>query len=136
MKIAHLIFLCFLFISCEKSNNKLYHAEGYIVGFDPCTVRHNYKIGYAIVTTDFKDTLITYNFPSNVYVIPEEYYLDYMNSAYFPQSARYQFKVKITYTKATENEKVILQCATDFNYNDFIDQIMNNQIIIKSAIKY
>jgi hypothetical protein len=31
------LLLSSLFISCVKNDNKLYHAEGYIVGFDPCT---------------------------------------------------------------------------------------------------
>jgi hypothetical protein len=125
-----------LFLSCKKEDNKLQHAEGYIVGFDPCTIRHHYDIGYVIFTTDLKDTLVTYNFPKNIFEFPDEYFINYMNSAYFPQSARYEFKVKISYTKATGNEKVIHECLTDFNYSDFFEQIVNNQIIIKSATKY
>lgn len=136
MKIVFSIFLCFIILTCERNDDKLLYAEAYIVGFDPCTIRNHYDVGYVLFTTDSKDTLVTYNFPNNIYSIPSEYFANYMSSAYFPQQARYEFKIKISYTKAMDNERVIHDCTTDFFFGDFSKQILHNQIIIKSATKY
>lgn len=136
MKIANFVLLIFIAIACEKPNVKVFQTEGYIVGFDPCTIRHNYDIGYIIFTIDLQDTLVTYNFPDNIYEFPVEYFANYMNSAYIPVSARYDFKVRFSYTIARENERTIHECLSDFNNGDFSKQILNNQIIIKSASKY
>ena len=136
MKIIYLILLSLLFISCDKSDIKLYHAEGYIVGFDPCTIRHHYDIGYVIFTSDLKDTLVTYNLPSTLYNFTDNFFNNYVNSSYFPDSIRYKFRVKISYTKATGNQIVVHECASDFNNGDFGIQILYNQVIIKSASKY
>lgn len=147
IKLTLIILLSLLFIGCDKDDTELNYVEGYIVGFDPCTINHQYRIGYVIISKDFKDTLVTYNLSDNVfkmpasiisnssetlYKIPETYFQNYRNSAYFPESVRYEFKIMVSYTNANENEKVFNLCTTDFNYSDF-----NNakQIIIKSAKK-
>jgi hypothetical protein len=153
MKINKLITICVIFllqlISCckEEENNELKQAEGYIVGFDNCTIRHQYKIGYVIVTSDLKDTLITHNLsdsiytmPANVflyktdtlYQIPWEYFQDFVNSAYLPIETRYNYSIKITYTLATEEEKVFHLCAHDIFTAQFRKAI---QVIIKTATK-
>ncbi|PKQ67920.1 hypothetical protein BZG01_06015 [Labilibaculum manganireducens] len=144
-----ILFCLFLIIGvgCEKDDEKSNYAEGYIVGFDPCTINHQYRIGYIFISTDLQDTLVTYNLsdpsykmPASVllnpsdtlYKIPESYFQNYRNSAYLPKAVRYEFKIKITYAYATNEEKKFNLCSTDFNYSDF-----NNakQVIIKSAIK-
>ncbi|RPH25544.1 MAG: hypothetical protein EHM93_19925 [Bacteroidales bacterium] len=133
--------------SCKKDDIDLKQAEGYIVGFDPCTINHHYRIGYVIITADLKDTLITYNLSDNtykmpasvmcstsdtIYKIPEGYFSNFRNSAYFPKSVQYEFKIKLVFTKANENEMVFNVCTHDINQADF-----NNakQVIIKSATK-
>ncbi|MDY0370669.1 MAG: hypothetical protein RBR10_12590 [Bacteroidales bacterium] len=133
---------------CKKDTNDLIHTEGYIVGFDPCTINHHYSIGYVIITGDLKDTLITYNLsddtykmPASVisntsdtlYNIPEGYFSNYRNSAYFPTSVSSRLKIKFTYRYAFKEEKVINMCTSDINQADF-----NNakQVIIKSASTY
>ena len=133
MKISHLILICFLFVSCEKDNNKAYLREGYIVGFDPCTIRNNYDTGYVIITTDLKDTLMTYNFPDTIFSFPSEYFLNYINSGYFPVEARYEFKIRITYSVAKESEKIYNLCTADINLSEFNNAL---QVITKSASKY
>ena len=135
-------------LSCSEDEvTKFRHTEGFIVGFDPCTINHQYRIGYVIISKDEQDTLVAYNLsddtfkmPASVllnssdtlYTIPESQFQNYRNSAYFPASVRYDFKLNITYKYATEEEKVFNICTTDFNNSDF-----NNakQVIIKSATK-
>jgi len=135
---------------CDKEVIKLKQAEGYIVGFDPCTVNHHYRIGYVIISSDLIDTLITYNLsdatfrmPATImlnpfdtlYKIPESYFQNYRNSAYLPIETRFDYKVKVTYTHATEVEKIFHECSADFNQGDFSNQILHNQVIIKSVSK-
>ncbi|MBU8891993.1 MAG: hypothetical protein KOO66_04395 [Bacteroidales bacterium] len=141
----------FIAFSCEKDDDEpIKLAEGYIVGFDPCTINHHYRIGYVIISTDLKDTLVTYNLsdsiykmPANVisnisdtlyknisdtlYKIPESYFQNYRNSTYFPDSLRYKYEVKILYLIANENEMIFNLCTTDILFLHFI------QVIIKSA---
>jgi len=120
---------------CKKDTNDLIHTEGYIVGFDPCTINHHYSIGYVIITGDLKDTLITYNLsddtykmPASVisntsdtlYNIPEGYFSNYRNSAYFPTSVSSRLKIKFTYRYAFKEEKVIT----------FVHLILIKQILI------
>lgn len=144
------LFLLIAGVGCkeEKDDNEFKSTEGYIVGFDPCTVNHHYRIGYVIVTTDLKDTLLTYNLsdatfkmPASVicnisdtlYKIPEVYFRNFRNSAYFPTSVSSQLRIKFTYRNAFEKEQVFNMCTTDINQADF-----NNaeQVLIKSATKY
>ncbi|HPQ35676.1 MAG TPA: hypothetical protein PK563_14380 [Tenuifilaceae bacterium] len=137
---------------CNENDDEeeLLSAQGYIVGFDPCCVRHHYRLGYVIVSEDLIDTLVTYNlsditytmpasvvFNSNtLYQIPEIYFQNFVSTAYFPDSLRYSYGVKVSYRMARENELVIKPCALDINWGDFAFQIINNQVIIRSAIKY
>lgn len=96
------------------------YLEGHVVGFDPCTIRHSYKpIGYAIISHDLEDTVMTYNFPDSIFNIPSNYFSNYMSSGYFPNKARYEFKIRMTYRSPYENEVVILLCTADFNQSDF-----------------
>lgn len=128
---------------CEKNeDNNLRNLDGYIVGFDPCTVNHHYRIGYVIISTDLKDTLVTYNLsddiwkmPSSVqlnssnilYTIPESYFKA-ERGYYFPESARNEFKIKVTYRYPKEEEKTAFICNIDLFLN-------YKEIIITSATK-
>lgn len=138
-----------LLSSCGKENNEPYKSlEGYIVGFAPCTINHHYRIGYVIISTDLKDTLVTYNLsdddfkmPASIlvnssdtlYKIPESYFQNYRNSGYFPNSTQFEFGIKITYEYASEEDKVYNLCTTDINQSDFNNAI---QIIVKTTSKY
>lgn len=144
--------LCsFLFVSCnEKENPVSKELEGFIVGFDPCTIRHSYPIGYVIISKDFEDTVVTYNIsdesfkmPSSIfldkkesiYTIPEANFSNFRSSAYFPESIRYDYPVKIKYRTALETEKPANICLGDINMGDFGTQLINNQIIVLSLSK-
>ena len=126
----------------DDDENNLKELDGYIVGFDPCTVNHHYRIGYVIVSTDLKDTLVTYNLsdetfkmPASVllqpsdtlYKIPESYFKA-GRGFYFPESARNEFEVKVTYRNPKEDEKSIFECTNDLFLN-------YEQIIITSVTK-
>ena len=148
--------LLFMACGCEKDNDEpinddepIKSIEGYIVGFDPCTINNHYRIGYVIMSTDSNDILLTYNLSDSIYKmpasvmcnisdtlyqIPEYYFQYYRSSGYFPEAVRYEFKVKATYTKAIGNELVYdIMCPADINISEFNDAI---QVIIKSATKY
>jgi hypothetical protein len=134
-----MIFL--LAITCQEESIEHYtdqnkSADGFIIGFDPCTINHNYGTGYVIITTDFKDTLVTYNFPDTIFYFPPEYFQNYRSSAYFPDSALDDFRTKIIYRKAKENELNVNACTHDINQSDFYRQFDNNQVIIISATKF
>ena len=132
MKILILILTGIVIISCENdvTQNRVITKNAYIIGFDPCTVKHNYDLGYIIVSTDLMDTLVSYNFPDSIVSIPKEYFDNYWNSGYFPVYARYKFKISITYRLAAEDEKIYLLCTTDFNYSEFNNAV---QVITISA---
>lgn len=146
MKIIFASSLLILFGACDKEDNMLCQTEGYIAGFDPCTIHHHYRIGYIIISTDMKDTLITYNLsdhtfkmPASVlldlsdtlYKIPASHFQNYPYSTFFPDTLRYKYKVRVSYLNATENEMIYNLCSTDINYVNYNAK----QVIIKSASK-
>jgi hypothetical protein len=144
LKISFIFLLLSLMgAGCEKEEENLIKLDGYIVGFDPCTVNHHYRIGYIIISTDLKDTLVTYNLsdktfkmPASVlsqssdtlYKIPESYFNNGWGCMFLQVSSRYEFKIKGTYRYAKENEKSTHLCTNDLS-PDF------PQVIIASASK-
>lgn len=138
------LFLSLMGAGCEKSEDKinLRELDGYIVGFDPCTINHQYRIGYVIISTDLKDTLITYNLSDNTFKMPASVLLNspdtlykipepYFNNGWggmFQASSRYEFKIKGTFRYAKEDEERIHLCTNDLFLN-------YKQIIITSATK-
>lgn len=128
---------------CEKKEVKNPgELDGYIVGFDPCSFNHHYQIGYVIISTDLKDTLVTFNLsdetfkmPASVllnssdtlYKIPESYFRNSFG-AMFPASSRYEFKIKSTFRYAEGDEQRNNLCSNDLFLN-------YPQIIITSVSK-
>lgn len=147
--------IIFIISGCKEENDEpngesVKTAEGYIVGFDPCTINHQYRIGYVIVSTDLQDTLVTYNISDSIYTMPASiigdlsdtlykipwpYFQNYGSTAYFPDSVRYKFEISVTYTDATDDEIILKICSHNINTADFARQIRNNQVIIKSVTK-
>ena len=137
------LLLSLLGAGCEKDeNNNLRKLDGYIVGFDPCTVNHHYRIGYIIISTDLKDTLVTYNLSDETFKMPAsvllqstdtlfrfpESYFNAGRGGYFPESVRNEFKIKVIYRLPKEEEKTAFICNNDLFLN-------YEQIIISSASK-
>ena len=140
------IFLISQLLSCSEDEvTKVRHTEGFIVGFDPCTINHQYRIGYVIISKDEQDTLVAYNLSDEtfelpgsvlsneldtVYKIPEEYFQNYRNSTYFHDSLRYKYAVNISYRMAKENEKIYFVCTADIIFLPLYPQV-----VIKSIAK-
>lgn len=118
---------------CKRDNDTIvFYKEGYVVGFDQCSYQHNYDLGFAIITKNLSDTLMSYNFPDTVFTFPEMYFQNYVNSGYFPNSARFEFKIKFSYKIATKEELVFNLCTTDINASDFTKSV---QVILMSVEK-
>jgi len=132
MKTLPLIIFCLLFTACERKVDETKQLDGYIVGYDPCSLKNNYATGFVINSYDRKLTLLTYNLPDSIYTFPLEYFQDYVNSGYFPIEVRFNYKIRVTYTITTESEKIYLLCRGDINQSEFYKAI---QVIIKSATK-
>lgn len=148
-QIKLIVFLCGIIIfaafSCEKDEQSVKYATGYIVGYDPCTINHHYRIGYVIISQDLKDTLVTYNLSDIVYKMPASvvfnsdtlykipwlYFQNYFGTPYFPDTLRYKYGVKVSYSIAKESEMVYNLCTYAIS-----PKPSDNQIIIKSATKY
>lgn len=142
--IIGIIILSFLTVKCYENDDvksKYKEREGRIIGFDPCTISHHYPIGYVIVTSDLKDTLISYNIsdkdfkmpasvllmPSDtIYTVPESNFENYGSTFLFPQDEQEKFKIKFEYADADGAEKVYNLCITDVMFLDF------KQIVVKS----
>ncbi len=150
IKMLLLILIGLVVSLCEKDNDQPIQIDGYIVGFDPCTINQHYRIGYVIISGDLKDTIVTYNLsdfnfkmPASVllnpsdtlYIIPESYFQNFRSSAYFPIEGRNKFRIKAEYRFASEEEKVYNLCTHDINEADFSYQFLHNQVIIISATK-
>jgi len=98
------------------------------------TVKNNLS-NYAIVSID------TFQMPASVmlspsdtlYKIPKLYFQNFRNSGYFPLMVHSEFKVKVSYSYATEEQKIYNLCTNDINQADFNNA---HQVIIKSATKY
>ena len=75
---------------------------------------------------------MTYNLPDSINKFPLEYFQNYENSGYFPIEARFEVKVRIIYTIATESEKIYSFCFDYINQSEFYK---TRQVIIKSATK-
>ena len=134
------IYLC----SCQRENINFQSLDGYVVGYDPCTIYQQYRIGYIIISEDLKDTLLSYNIsdqifkmPSSIlliqsdtiYKIPERYFEHFLSTPYFPDSLRYKYGIKITYLPSVKDELIYNGCYT-------ITIFLNlEQIMIKSIRK-
>jgi len=131
-----------ILVSCnQEDDNLIKQAEGYILGYNPCSVildgvNGNSAQGFYFVSTNLKDTLLTYNLPKNTFDIPSCYIAstEYYVNDYFPDSARFDFKVKIEYTNATIDEQKEAHCIfTGLQLIDCVFEKEYTQIIIKSA---
>jgi hypothetical protein len=75
---------------------------------------------------------MTYNLPDSIFVFPPEYFYNYYNSGYFPSKARYEFKIKFTYTIASKDQEVYNLCTPDINDSDFNKAV---HVILASVTK-
>jgi hypothetical protein len=116
-------------ITDENSDSK--QVEGYIVGPERCSGVNiqgetGEAGGYYIVSTNLKDTLLTYNFPKDIFSFPVDFF--HQTNLY-----RNKYKVQISYRIALEDELIYLLCP--HNIYDPYNNGHTTQIIIKSANK-
>ena len=137
--------LLFQLIGCGKDDDGMIRDSVFVVGYDPCTVAASgYRIAYLLISEDLRDTLVTYNLsdmtgklPASVllepndtlYKIPDGYFQNYRNSIYFPESARFEFKLDIGYRYAKESEMTFNLCKHD------IPSFTAPQVIVETATK-
>jgi hypothetical protein len=144
LDIILLLILSIVFFNCKKDKIQLVNLDGYIIGFDPCAINNHYRIGYVIVSTDLKDTLLTYNISDEAYKMPASVFLNpldtlykfpeinfanYAESPFFPIESRYDYNITITYKVAEEDELVYYLCSGNLLFLNF------NQIIVMSISK-
>jgi hypothetical protein len=124
-------------LSCQKETRKVFFDTGYIVGFDPCTGAYSEdsRKGFVIITLQSKDTLLTYNLPSNIIGFPKSFFQSYKDTFLFPDSVKYNYKINLSYSFVDENEKIASFCFGDIYQGDFISYVHNKQIQILSAEK-
>ena len=139
MKPKNLLFncflLCFVIIGCSNDTETKQYKEGYIVGYDACSgivaKGTSYEAGgYYFVSTDLKDTLLTYNFPSGIFDFPVQAQ-SFSTPTWFPAIYRKSFKVQLTYSQATKEQTVYSLCPG----NILIQNVNATQIIINSVKK-
>lgn len=148
MKTKNILFtvitLCLLIgvNGCEEGEKDGIQLEGYIIGYDPCTIQQHSRVGYIIVSADLKDTVVTYNISDVTYKMPASIFShsgdtlykvpgNYFDTlTYFPTQARYDFKVHITYRYPKVNESYSSPCLALYLSNQ-----PNREIIVESITK-
>jgi len=122
--------------SCGKMETEPIHViEGYIVAYDQCTYAFQVN-GFYIVSTNLKDTILTYNLPDSLFNIPRSYFQKYKETPYFADSLRYKFKLRATYALTQENELIYPPCLGIISLSIRVIDFANPmQVTIKSAIK-
>jgi len=112
------------------------YSDGFVIGFNPCTANFmtGESSGYVISVPERKDTVVAYNFPTDIYEFPLAYFESYVYNPFFPDSAKYDFPIKIKYRFVTENEKTPILCRGDIlSYGVFFNN--QNEIKILSITK-
>jgi hypothetical protein len=133
MKNFLLLLICCLIFSCSRNDDPIKYCNGKIIGFDPCSFNNEgISKGYVIISSDKKLTLKTFNLPDSIYTFKKEYFLDYLETSYFPISIRDSFPITIKYTIADKNQIVYAVCLDNINTSEFNNAI---QVITISASK-
>jgi len=124
-----IILLSFIF-SCKKET---YWGTADIVGFDPCTALDSLNRGYIVITLESKDTVVTYNLPSNIFSFPKSYFVNYKSDCLFPDSVRFDYRIHIKYSITQEKDKIAIQCLDDIYTGIFYQYTKFRQITLHSA---
>jgi len=122
--------------SCGKLETEpIQNIEGYIVAFDQCTAPSRVN-GFYIVSTNLKDTILTYNLPDSLFNIPRSYFQGWMQSPYLADSLRFKFKLNASYTFTKKEDIYCFPCigiiSTAIRNKYFYNA---KEVKIKSAIK-
>ncbi|MDR3286913.1 MAG: hypothetical protein LBT27_05680 [Prevotellaceae bacterium] len=145
---ATLLIFSLSITSCDKDKQEQeqeqeqeqgqYLGEYYVSGYDACSSvvidgENGEAGGYYIVSEDLRDTLLTYNLPKNIFNFPSSCFstTNFYTPRWFPNEFRNEFKMKISYEIASEEDMIFYVCLA----NVLIQHVNATQIIIKSANK-
>jgi len=108
----------------DENGNKVFSEEAYVIGVDPCMSN-----GYVLFLSKSKDTVLTYNLPPDFAKRIDEKWTGPLGDGYlFPQKFKGEFKIKISYHFANENEFVYPVCKANI-YTGGISKV-KKQIVI------
>jgi len=126
-------FTVILFISCNEDEEPgTFTAEGYIVGFDPCSTRAPYETGEGLLIVTEQDSILTYNFPEGIFYFPDEIFGNWIISYYFPQEHLNKYKIRFTYRYAEKSEEEYSVCLGIINLGGFMTY-SESQVLILHA---
>ncbi len=139
-KLSKIFFiLCSLFLffimGCDNDDEPTtITSEGYVVGFDPCaTTGAPYEMGEGLLIWTEHDSLLTYNFPKDIFNFSNELFTSRITSYYFPLNHFDEYKIRVTYRRAREEEKLggSFLCQAIINLGGFKKYIDNEMIILQ-----
>ncbi len=120
--------------TCDTCDN---FQDAFVIGFDQCAASSELGMsaGYLIAVPVKGDTMMTYNFPDSLYQFPKEYFAYAIFRALFPDSARYDFPVRIKYRFALEEEMISIVCPGYIVHHTGMFKFIENQIVILDVTK-
>ncbi|MFT3947380.1 MAG: hypothetical protein QM763_10470 [Agriterribacter sp.] len=123
--------------SCKKDNNCKDKVKGRIIGFHPCryfTPSHDRKDGGFVIETEEgspKDTVVSFQIPSNLFSFPEINQLEAQSGQYLYQpSIQNQFKIELSYRTLPESEVTSVLCLGNVNTAPFNQATEGREIFI------
>lgn len=97
----------------STASGKLHAMEGYIIGYNDCLdrIKGEYleALGYFFASADFKDTLVAYTFPKDVFIFPVNKIKNSLEP-WFEESFMRTFKFRIEYEYALEGDDIGFFC--------------------------
>jgi len=117
---------------CEKEKNEnMLTEEAYVIGVHPCTLDYQSAEGkgFVLFLSKSKDTVLTFNLPPEFARKVDEERTGPLDGGYlFPQKHNGEFKIKVSYHFANEEEFIYPVCLANI-YTGGISKI-EKQIII------
>ncbi|HRP33074.1 MAG TPA: hypothetical protein PKV73_14345 [Agriterribacter sp.] len=112
---------------CKKDNNCKDKVKGRIIGFHPCWYyapsNERKDGGFVIEIEDgsSKDTVVSFQIPSNLFPFPEINQMAAINGQYlYPPSLQDQFKIELSYRLIPETEGTFVLCLGNVNIAPFL----------------
>jgi hypothetical protein len=143
-KLVYLLGFLVVLSSCSHNDSDK-STDYYIVGYDYCCgvtvdtyTQTGSSRGYFIISDNKKDTLVTYNLPSDLFDFSIECFdsPDPHEMCAFPDKFRYNFKIRMTYEIASETLRDGCWCFALYGlYSKFYPIGKYSEVFIKSIIK-
>jgi hypothetical protein len=104
-------------------------AEAYVIGFDPCAG----SAGLVLAFPGSRDTVTTYNLPTDLYALSPTLFYGHLNNFLFPVAERNNYKVLVEYYVTPPSSKTHSLCQANINLADFNRATKQRQITITAA---